>query len=64
VYRGTILWMDGVPRQIYRGPSSPDLKFPVRGMFYYAWYVFDGCHNPPFVSNGPSTTSHVLLLES
>jgi hypothetical protein len=40
VYRGTVLWMDGIPRQIYRGPSSPDLTFPVRGMFYYAWYVF------------------------
>ncbi|KAG7372488.1 glucose/sorbosone dehydrogenase [Nitzschia inconspicua] len=38
VYRGTVIWMDGIPRQIYRGPSSPDLQFPVRGMFYYAWY--------------------------
>ncbi|KAG7340191.1 glucose/sorbosone dehydrogenase [Nitzschia inconspicua] len=38
VYKGTVVWMDGLPRQMYRGPSSADLVFPVRGMFYYAWY--------------------------
>lgn len=40
VFRGTALWFDGLPRGTYiRGrPSSPDLQFPVRGYFYYAWY--------------------------
>jgi hypothetical protein len=33
----TAIWMDGVPRSIYRGPAptNKDLVFPVRGAFYY-----------------------------
>jgi hypothetical protein len=33
----TAIWMDGVPRSIYRGPAptNSDLVFPVRGAFYY-----------------------------
>jgi hypothetical protein len=33
----TAIWMDGVPRSIYRGPPPPteELEFPVRGAFYY-----------------------------
>jgi hypothetical protein len=34
----TPLWLDGVPRGEYNGPSSDDLSFPVRGLFYYPWY--------------------------
>ena len=34
----TKLWIAGRPRGTYTGPSSPDLEFPVRGSFYYAWY--------------------------
>ncbi|VEU43328.1 unnamed protein product [Pseudo-nitzschia multistriata] len=37
-FQGTPLWIDGLPRAIYTGPSSSDLIFPVRGYFYYAWY--------------------------
>ena len=39
VYQGTVLWMDGIPRGIYNGPSSPNMQYPIRGIFYYAWYV-------------------------
>ena len=37
---GTPIWMHGIPREVYRGPSSPsqELSFPVRGAFYYPWY--------------------------
>jgi hypothetical protein len=40
VFKGTPLWLDGIPRGKYvnGSPSSPDLVFPVRGAFYYAWY--------------------------
>ena len=31
----TVLWMDGIPREQYTGPSSDDMIFPVRGTFYY-----------------------------
>jgi septal ring-binding cell division protein DamX len=33
----TAVWMDGVPRDIYRGPAptNADLAFPIRGAFYY-----------------------------
>jgi hypothetical protein len=34
----TSLWLHGVPRGQYNGPSSSDLLFPVRGVFYYPWY--------------------------
>jgi hypothetical protein len=34
----TPLWSDGIPRGVYNGPSSSDLSFPVRGVFYYPWY--------------------------
>eukprot|EP00543_Licmophora_paradoxa_P016218 CAMPEP_0202467796 /NCGR_PEP_ID=MMETSP1360-20130828/73359_1 /ASSEMBLY_ACC=CAM_ASM_000848 /TAXON_ID=515479 /ORGANISM="Licmophora paradoxa, Strain CCMP2313" /LENGTH=630 /DNA_ID=CAMNT_0049092481 /DNA_START=128 /DNA_END=2020 /DNA_ORIENTATION=- len=34
----TPLWLDGVPRGRYTGPSNPSLQFPVRGAFYYPWY--------------------------
>jgi hypothetical protein len=37
VYAGTVLWMDGIPRGVYSGPSSPNLQYPIRGIFYYAW---------------------------
>jgi hypothetical protein len=35
-FKGASLWIDGLPRKIYTGPSSSDLNFPVRGFFYYA----------------------------
>lgn len=35
-FQGANLWMDGLPRNTYSGPSSPDLNFPLRGYFYYA----------------------------
>ena len=38
VHGTTPLWMDGVPRGKYTGPSSENLKFPCRGAFYYPWY--------------------------
>lgn len=34
----TVLWMEGVPREQYTGPSSDDMEFPIRGAFYYPWY--------------------------
>jgi hypothetical protein len=34
----TVIWMEGVPRGTYTGPSSPDLQYPLRGIFYYPWY--------------------------
>jgi hypothetical protein len=34
----TQLWLHGIPRGVYDGPSSSDLSFPVRGIFYYPWY--------------------------
>ena len=37
-YGDTAIWIAGVPRGEYTGPSSEDLKFPIRGMFYYAWF--------------------------
>ena len=36
---GTPMWLDGIPRGTYTGPSSSDLTFPTRGIFYYPWYV-------------------------
>ena len=35
-YQGTSLWIDGLPRATYTGPSSSDIQFPIRGYFYYA----------------------------
>eukprot|EP00536_Pseudo-nitzschia_multiseries_P011868 jgi/Psemu1/30342/gm1.30342_g len=35
-FKGTSLWIDGLPREIYSGPPSTNLEFPVRGFFYYA----------------------------
>ena len=35
-FQGAALWIDGLPRNIYSGPSSSDLNFPLRGFFYYA----------------------------
>jgi len=37
-FKGASLWIDGLPRKTYTGPSSSDLDFPARGFFYYAWY--------------------------
>jgi len=34
----TAIWMEGVPRGTYNGPSSRSLQFPLRGIFYYPWY--------------------------
>lgn len=34
----SLIWFQGKPQGTYRGPSSRDLTFPVRGAFYYAWY--------------------------
>jgi len=34
----TPLWLTGIPRGEYNGPSSPNLSFPVRSTFYYPWY--------------------------
>jgi hypothetical protein len=31
----SVLWMEGVPRDQYTGPSSEDMIFPIRGVFYY-----------------------------
>lgn len=38
VHESIPIWLDGVPRGEYNGPSSADLQFPVRGAFYYPWY--------------------------
>ena len=39
VFEGDLpLWMAGIPRGVYAGPSSGDISFPVRGAFYYPWY--------------------------
>jgi hypothetical protein len=38
IHGNTPLWSDGIPRGVYNGPSSSDLSFPVRGVFYYPWY--------------------------
>jgi hypothetical protein len=39
VHGSTPLWMDGAPRGTYnRPPSSENLQFPIRGIFYYPWY--------------------------
>jgi hypothetical protein len=38
IHGNTPLWVDGIPRRVYNGPSSSDLSFPVRGVFYYPWY--------------------------
>jgi hypothetical protein len=32
---GAAVWLDGVPRGKYTGPSSADLTYPLRGTFYY-----------------------------
>jgi hypothetical protein len=32
------VWLDGIPCGQYKGPSSNDLSFPIRGLFYYPWY--------------------------
>jgi hypothetical protein len=34
----TPLFLDGLPRNEYSGPSSNDLEFPIRGTFYYPWF--------------------------
>ena len=33
----TPIWLSGIPRGRYTGPSSTDLSFPARGIFYYPW---------------------------
>lgn len=33
-----MIWMQGTPRGTYTGPSSPDMQYPLRGIFYYPWY--------------------------
>ncbi|KAL3913615.1 MAG: hypothetical protein SGILL_006418 [Bacillariaceae sp.] len=38
VHNGHPIWMEGLPRGQYTGPSSPDLHYPLRGVFYYPWY--------------------------
>jgi hypothetical protein len=38
IHGNTQLWLDGIPRGEYKGPSSSDISFPVRGVFYYPWY--------------------------
>lgn len=36
VVQGTLaIWLAGIPRGVYSGRPSPNLAFPVRGMFYY-----------------------------
>ena len=32
------IWLRGMPRGEYSGPSSPSLEYPLRGIFYYSWY--------------------------
>jgi Glycosyl hydrolase family 99 len=34
----TTVWIQGLPRGKYTGPSSPDIQFPLRTTFYYPWY--------------------------
>jgi hypothetical protein len=38
IHRNTRLWSNGIPRGVHNGPSSRDISFPVRGVFYYPWY--------------------------
>eukprot|EP00980_Cylindrotheca_fusiformis_P019328 scaffold6638_cov127-Cylindrotheca_fusiformis.AAC.12 len=37
VYKDSYVWMQGVPQGSYEGPNK-DIKFPIRGTFYYSWY--------------------------
>eukprot|EP00934_Nitzschia_sp_Nitz4_P002631 Nitzschia sp. Nitz4//scaffold89_size161592//126958//128656//NITZ4_002394-RA/size161592-snap-gene-0.180-mRNA-1//-1//CDS//3329559664//2621//frame0 len=32
------VWVGGIPRGAYLGPSSYDLPVPTRGIFYYPWF--------------------------
>jgi hypothetical protein len=35
----TYVWMQGIPRGEYSGPpQGSNLKYPIRGAFYYPWY--------------------------
>mmetsp|Transcript_29803 Transcript_29803/g.44049 ORF Transcript_29803/g.44049 Transcript_29803/m.44049 type:complete len:614 (-) Transcript_29803:400-2241(-) len=34
----TKLWIAGMPRDIYHGPPEASLEFPIRGVFYQAWF--------------------------
>lgn len=35
----TFVWMQGIPRREYTGPPpGSDLRYPIRGAFYYPWY--------------------------
>lgn len=34
----TVVWLEGIPRGSYTGPSSQNLQYPLRGIFYYPWY--------------------------
>jgi hypothetical protein len=38
IYGNTYVWMEGIPRGTYTGPSSENLPFPIRATFYYPWY--------------------------
>ncbi len=35
----TVLWFEGIPRKGHQESPSDSLSFPVRGIFYYPWYV-------------------------
>ena len=35
----TAIWLQGVPRSTYQGPSSDDMTFPIRGAFYYPYVI-------------------------
>ncbi len=53
-FEGAALWIDGLPRRVYSGPSSSDLVFPLRGFFYYAVSQQD--------VSAVLTTVHVLTI--
>jgi hypothetical protein len=38
IHEDDVLWMDGIPTGTYKGPSSQDLSYPIRAIFYYPWY--------------------------
>lgn len=37
-YKGTKIWLHGIPRGAYTDNSHEDLSFPTRGIFYYPWF--------------------------
>ena len=70
----TLVWLAGKPFSTYSKPSSTDLTFPVRGIFYYPWFpetwsvegkqVFYGPTLSKYSSDDPLVqASHIKSLQ-